>query len=445
MKSQKIRIGIVSLGCPKTLVDSEVVLGRLKDSPFEIARPGDESDVVLVNTCGFIRDAKAESIDAILKLGDQKKQGRILALIVMGCLVQRYAAELEKNFPEVDAFLGSGNYDRVVRVIRKVIGGQRPKELDQLGYLGTAKEKRVSLTSRFSRYLKISEGCDHACSFCMIPKLRGRFRSRRISDVITEARKLALDGAKEIILVGQDITGFGFDYARKLLLPELLHELESIEELRWIRLLYAYPHSVNEALIRQMANSKKICRYLDLPLQHISDKILKAMRRGFSRGKTIELIKRLRCEIPGLVLRTGFIVGFPGESEGDFRELLDFIKHTKFERAGVFKYSREEGSPAAKFRGQVSEKIKERRFHEAMRCQRKVALAVSRRHVGRELEVLIERRSGTEDGAWEARSYMDAPEIDTSVIVRSRMILREGTFKTVRITGTRDYDLIAEA
>lgn len=443
MKARKIRIGIVSLGCPKTLVDSEIVLGKLKDPRYALAGNVDESDVVLVNTCGFIRDAKDESIDVILRLIEYRRTGRIRALVVMGCLVQRYAAELAGNFPEVDAFLGSGDYNRITAILRSVGEGERSVILGHPGYLGKAREERIPLTPRYSRYLKISEGCDHTCSFCVIPKIRGKFRSRSIPDVVREACALVRTGAKELILIGQDITKFGCDYARKPLLPELLDALEPIPGLEWIRLLYAYPNSLNARMIAKIAGSGKICHYLDLPLQHISDKILTAMRRGGGRHRTVELIKKLRGEIPDLALRTSFIVGFPGETERDFGELLDFMAWAKFERAGVFRYSREEGSAAAAFPAQVSERVKDLRFHKAMSLQKKVAKNVSRRQTGRELRVLIEGKLAG-GNLWKGRSYMDAPEIDPHVIVESSRPLKTGAFYPVMITGAKGYDLVGK-
>ncbi len=439
---KKVRVGMVSLGCPKALVDSEIVLGALGESRVAIARRVEESDVVLLNTCGFIRDAKNESIDYILGLIEQKKRGRLRAVIVMGCLVQRYAAELQKNFPEVDAFLGSGDYDQLTRVLKSVLAGKRLTVTEHLGYLGKSDEARLTLTPKFSRYLKISEGCNHTCSFCAIPQIRGRFRSRTIADVEKEAKLLVQEGAKEIILIGQDTTQFGCDYAQKPMLSELLEVLERIDGLDWIRLLYAYPNSVSDALIRRIAESRKICHYLDLPLQHISDNILAAMRRGFNRQKTRELIRKLRSDIPDLTLRTSFIVGFPGETEKDFQDLLEFVSWARFERLGVFKYSREEGTRAAKMRPQVPEKVKERRYHELMTLQRGIAEEVSKRQVGREMNVLIEEKMVPD--TWKGRTVMDAPEIDPHVIVMSSLALRKGTFYPVRITGAKGYDLLGK-
>ncbi len=444
MSRNKVRIGIVSLGCPKALVDSEVILGKLQDARYRFVKDPGSSDVVLLNTCGFIKDAKQESIDAILRLIELKKKSKLLGLIVMGCLVQRHAEELKKEFPEVDAFVGSGDYQRIAAVLRKVTAGRKLVSVHSAGYLAVAGEKRVSLTPKFYRYLKISEGCNHTCSFCVIPMLRGKFRSRKIPDVVSEARALVKEGARELVLIGQDITKFGCDHTKKHLLPELLGELEAIQGLRWIRLLYAYPSSVTDALIRTMVRSSKICHYLDLPLQHINDRILAVMRRGFDKKKTVALIRKLRAAMPDLVLRTSFIVGFPGETEREFRELLDFMEEVKFERLGIFPYSPEEGSPAAVLPWQIPEKIKRVRYHRAMQLQQKIAREVQRRFLGKTLTVLAESKDAGSEHRWIGRSTADAPEVDGGVFIRSSKDLKPGNFYPVHITDTKEYDLVGE-
>lgn len=438
----KICIGIVSLGCPKTLVDSEIILGKIPRARFRLATRLEDSDIVILNTCGFIKDAKEESIDALLRLIEFKKEKKLTGLIVVGCLVQRYLKELEKEFPEVDAFVGSGDYQKIAQVLENVVAGKKQALVYHQGYLGCAEERRVSLTPRYFRYLKISEGCNHTCSFCVIPAIRGKFRSRRILDVIQEAQQLADEGARELILIGQDITKFGYDYAKKSLLTELLKELEGIKKIRWIRLLYAYPSSVTDELIRAMARSSKICHYLDLPLQHINDRILTAMRRGITKKKTVELIQRLRIAMPDLVIRTSLIVGFPGETEREFCELLDFMEEAKFERLGIFQYSQEEGSLAAKLSKQVPENIKENRYHEAMQLQQKIAREVNQRVIGRTFPVLIEARDKKTPRLWIGRSYMDVPDVDGNVLVQSAKPLKRGIFYPVTIKGTKDYDLL---
>ncbi len=442
--SQHLRVGVISLGCPKTLVDSEVILGKLQNAGYAKASSIDQSDIVLLNTCGFIKDAQQESVDTLLRLVEYKREGKILALIALGCLVQRFPDEIQSSFKDVDAFIGSGDFEKVPQILKKVLAGKRTTHLHHLGYLSRAGDSRVPLTPQHSRYLKISEGCNHTCSFCVIPSLRGRFRSRKISDVLQEAKQLAAEGAKELILIGQDTTKFGYDYAKKPLLPELLSELERIGGVRWIRLLYAYPSSVSDALIHMIATSKKICHYIDLPLQHISDKILHAMRRGMNKKKTVELIKKLRIAIPDLVIRTSFIVGFPGETEQDFRELLDFMDEMKFERVGIFTYSREKGSRAAKFPGQVPEPVKEARFHQAMLYQQAIVRRANRRLLGKTFDVLIEKRDAKKRDVWLGRSYMDAPEVDGNVIVCSSKTLKVGNFYPVQIKDAKEYDLVGK-
>jgi ribosomal protein S12 methylthiotransferase len=444
MNEKKVRVGIVSLGCPKTLVDSEVILGKVQGARYLVTRDIDQSDIVLLNTCGFIRDAKEESIDALLKLLELKKEKKLLGVIVVGCLVQRYSEELQKEFPEVDAFIGSGDYMRIAEVLKKVTGGQKFVSVHKAGYLAEADETRIALTPKHTRYLKISEGCDHACSFCVIPKLRGRYRSRRIADLVCEAKKLAEEGAKELVVIGQDITRFGCDYAGKSLLPQLLEALGSVREIKWIRLLYTYPSTLTDEMIRAVAVSKKICRYIDLPLQHISDKILKAMRRGNTKKQTVELIQKLRAMIPGVVLRTSFIVGFPGETDEDFEELLAFMREIKFERLGIFRYSQEEGSAAADFPDQVPETVKEARYHRAMQLQQEIAREVNRRYLGQELRVLVETQDEKDPSLWIGRSAMDAPEVDGSVLIRTQKEITVGKFYTAKITDTQDYDLVGQ-
>jgi len=441
---KKIRVGIVSLGCPKTLVDSEVILGKVQGAGYVITQDIDKSDVVLLNTCGFIQDAKQESIDALLKLLELKKEKKLLGVVVVGCLVQRYAEELQKEFPEVDAFIGSGDYMRIAEVLKKVTDRQKFVSVHKAGYLAGADETRIALTPKHSRYLKISEGCDHACSFCVIPKLRGRYRSRHIADLVQEAKQLVEEGAKEIVVIGQDITRFGWDYAGKSLLPQLLEALGAVRDLKWIRLLYTYPSTLTEEMIRAMGASRKICRYIDLPLQHISDKILMSMRRGTKKEETVELIQKLRAMIPEVVIRTTFIVGFPGETDEDFEELLAFMRETKFERLGIFRYSQEEGSAAAEFPDQVPEKIKEERFHRAMQVQQEIAREVNRRYIRKELRVLVETQDEKDPSLWTGRSAMDAPEVDGSVLIRTKKEITAGKFYTVKITDSQDYDLVGE-
>ena len=435
---------MVSLGCPKTLVDSEVILGKAHGARYSITTDINKSDVVFLNTCGFIKDAKEESIEALLKLLELKKEKKLLGVIVVGCLVQRYAEELQKEFPEVDAFIGSGDYMRIAEVLKKVEAGQKFVSVHKAGYLSDADEARIALTPKHSRYLKISEGCDHTCSFCVIPSLRGRYRSRHIADLLLEAKQLADEGAKELVVIGQDITRFGWDYAGKSLLPQLLEALGTVREVKWVRLLYTYPSTLTDEILQAIAKSKQVCRYIDVPLQHISDKILKAMLRGGTKLQAVELIRKIRAMIPEVVIRTSFIVGFPGETEEDFEELLAFMRETKFERLGIFKYSQEEGSAAAVLPDQIPEKIKEARYHRAMQLQQEIAREVNRRFVGREFRVLVETQDANDPERWTGRSAMDAPEVDGSVLIKTKKILTAGKFYTVKITDAQDYDLVGQ-
>ena len=439
-----LRIGMVSLGCPKTLVDSEVILGKAYGAQYTLTQDVNESDVVILNTCGFIKEAKEESIEALLKLLAMKKEKKLLGVIVVGCLVQRYAEELQKEFPEVDGFIGSGDYMRIAEVLKKVSDGLKFVSVHKAGYLADSDERRVALTPLHSRYLKISEGCDHTCSFCVIPSIRGRYRSRHIADLLLEAKMLAEEGAKELIVIGQDITRFGCDYAGKSLLPQLLEALGSVKGVKWVRLLYTYPSTLTDEILQAIAKSKQICRYIDLPLQHISDKILKDMRRGGSKLQAIELIRKIREMIPEVVIRTSFIVGFPGETEEDFEELLAFMRETKFERLGIFKYSQEEGSAAAVLPDQVPEKIKEARYHRAMQLQQEIAREVNRRFVGREFRVLVETQDPKDPERWTGRSAMDAPEVDGCVLITTKKTLTAGKFYTAKITDAQDYDLVGQ-
>ena len=431
----------MSLGCPKTLVDSELILGKLNPACYALAENVADCDLALVNTCAFIHDAQEESVDQILRLIELKKEGEIQKLIVLGCLVQRFPRELQKELKEVDAFVGSGEYDKIPEIVDRVVRGGRLAQIGPPGYLHTSGEARISLTPRHYRYLKISEGCEHTCSFCVIPSFRGKHRSRALKDVVREAQRLAEEGAREIILTGQDTTFFGYDTEGRFLLAELLKELNRIEDLRWIRVLYAYPSLVNDALIESMGSLEKVCHYLDMPLQHVSDRILKSMRRGTTRASTRALMQKLRKKIPDLAIRTTFIVGYPGETEKEFQELLNFMKEAEFERLGIFTYSPEAGSFAATLPGQVPEKIKSKRLEAGMLLQQKISRKVNRGVIGRDIEVLIEARD-EKPGVWTGRTYMDAPEVDGCIFVKTEENLRPGTFVKVHVTDSREYDLV---
>ena len=339
--SGTIRIGMLSLGCPKTLVDSEVILGKLDPAQYQIVPSVADCDIALLNTCSFIQDAQEESVERILELLELKKEKQIQAVIVMGCLVQRFPKDLKSQLKDVDAFIGSGDYAKIPEIVARVTAGQKVFSIGTPGYLATSGEARVALTPPHYRYLKISEGCDHRCAFCTIPSFRGNHRSRTIEDVVAEAERLVAQGAKEIILTGQDTTYFGRDHGGDFLLPELLRRLDQVPGLEWLRLLYAYPSCITEELMRTMRDAKHLCHYLDMPLQHASDRMLLAMRRGITKRRTQDLIRRFREIVPDLAIRTTFIVGFPGETEEDFEELLAFMSRMRFDRLGIFTYSRE--------------------------------------------------------------------------------------------------------
>ncbi len=440
--TKKWRVGLMSLGCPKTLVDSELILGKLDPRKFSIAQTVADCDVALLNTCAFIGSAQEESVDQILRLIELKKEGAIQKVVVLGCLVQRFPQDLQKELKEVDAFVGSGEYDKIPQIVERVIGGEQVAEIGVPGYLYTSAEARIALTPVYSRYLKISEGCDHTCAFCVIPSFRGKHRSRTLEDVVAEAERLVSEGARELILTGQDTTFFGYDLAGKFLLPDLLKKLNEIPKLKWIRILYAYPSLVSDALIDSIASLDKVCHYLDMPLQHVSDKILRSMQRGTRSDSTHKLITKLRRGIPDLALRTTFIVGYPGETEQEFRELLSVMEEVRFERLGIFTYSPEEGSLAATLPGQVSEKTKQKRLETGMLLQQKISAENNQRLLGRTLEILVEEK-GEEAGIWLGRTYMDAPEVDGTVFINAQQ-LTPGQFVSARIVGTREYDLVAE-
>ncbi len=433
----RTRVFLQSLGCPKNLVDSELMLGKAVQDGAEVVFDPDSADVVIVNTCGFIDDAKRESIETILELGRLKEGDPKKKLIVTGCLVQRYGSELQQELPEVDAFLGTGDFMRLPELLRQ------PTVADASPYRGAAHLlpdagiPRLRSGNFFTAYLKVSEGCDHTCSFCIIPKIRGRHESRTVDSVVSEAQALARDGVVELNLIAQDLTAYGRDRRDGSSLSTLLRELVKVDGLRWIRLLYNYPRFVTDDLLDTIAAEEKICPYIDIPLQHISDHMLRAMRRERD-GKAIRgLVSRLRERIPGVALRTSFIVGFPGESEQDFAELLEFIESTRFERLGVFSYSREEGTAAAELPGQVAEPIKRRRHRQLMRAQAAVAKQWNAEQVGRLLDVLV--CGDDEQGRFCGRLATQAPEIDGTVQLSGAAPV--GTIVPVRITGATTYDL----
>jgi len=417
----KTKVGMLSLGCARNLVDSEVMLGRLKKAGFKVVEEIEGADVAIVNTCCFIREAEEESIDIILKLCQLKQEGKINKIIVCGCLPQRYKSELADELKEVDAFVGAGG-------------------------LYTHNSPREFLTPQHFAYVKISEGCNHRCSYCIIPALRGRHRSRPLDSIIQEADKLFNRRAvSEIDLIGQDTTMYGQDLYGQGRIARLLAKVSKKAKGKWVRLLYAHPAHFSKELIRVIKEEPAVCKYIDLPIQHINDKILSRMKRGTSRKQILSLIDRLRKEIPGLCIRTTLIVGFPGETEAQFRELLRFIQDARFERLGLFKYSKEKGSLAYNFTAQIPQKIKQSRYEQALSLQQDICVEINQGFLGKTVCVLIDEQDAQDKDIYIGRSEYDAPEVDGCIYVHSKKKLKSGEFINVRITDTLEYDLVGEA
>lgn len=438
---------MVSLGCARNLVDSEVLLGHAAGAGLELVLEPADADVVVVNTCGFVEDAKQESIDTILEACRLKSEGRVRGVVAVGCLAQRYADELRAEIPELDAVLGISDYSGVPRLLRDLVSGRR-RHAAATADGGAPKSAasdldRVLLTPSSYAYLRISEGCDHTCTFCAIPKMRGRHRSKPPDVVVEEARRLAGQGVKELVVVAEDSTAYGLDLERRRLVVPLLRRLTEIEGIAWVRLMYAYPHTVQSELTALMAASEELVSYLDIPIQHVSGPMLRAMRRGVSAAQVKDVLWRLRDEVPGIVVRTTLIVGFPGETEEDFAELRDFVTDYRFERLGVFVYSPEEGTPAFDLPGRVPAEVAERRRDEIMRIQREICAARNSSLVGAELEVLVDGRAPDGSG-WIGRTRADAPEVDGVVHLPASAPLRSGELILARIVAADDYDLQAE-
>lgn len=436
-----MRIYFISLGCDKNLVDSEYMLGLLRDAGHTLTEDEQEAEAIVINTCCFIHDAKQESIETILEASAYKNTGKCRVLIVTGCLAERYRSEIAAEIPEVDVILGTSSFDEVVSVLSKAEHGERAEIYKELTYLPLPQTKRVNTTCGYTAYLKIADGCEKFCTYCVIPSIRGKYRSVPMERIIEEAEQLARDGAKELILVAQETTLYGVDLYGKKMLPELLRKLCAIEGPEWIRLLYCYPEEITDELITVMKEEKKICRYLDLPIQHASDTVLKRMGRRTTKKELVRLIRKLRREINGITLRTSLIVGFPGETEEEFSELLDFVKEIQFDRLGVFTYSKEENTPAAKMKGQITAREKRRRQKEIMELQQEIAFEHARQKIGKRYVAMIEGKMPG-DGVYLARTYMDAPNIDGYLFVESDEQYESGEFVKVRITGAKGYDLM---
>ncbi|HCC08307.1 MAG TPA: 30S ribosomal protein S12 methylthiotransferase RimO [Clostridiales bacterium] len=439
----KTRVAFVSLGCDKNLVDSEVMLGLINEAGYEIIQDEQEADVLVINTCAFIHDAKQESIENILELAEYKKTGNCKALIVAGCLGQRYHNEILTEMPEIDAIVGTLAYDKIVQVIQKTLSGDKVVCLEDINKKEIEGAPRIITTVGHYEFLKIAEGCYNHCTYCIIPKLRGSFRSKSMDSLVGEAEILVKNGVKELIIVAQDVTSYGVDFNGEYELPQLLRRLCKIEDLKWIRLLYCYPERISDELINTIKTEDKICKYIDMPLQHINDEILKKMGRNTTKDKIVKLITKIRLEIPDITLRTTFIVGFPGESKQNIKELREFIEETQFDRLGIFTYSEEEDTPAALLKPKVSTKEKERRKTELMQVQENIVERKATGLVGKVLEVVIEGKLQDED-VYMGRTYRDTPDVDGLVFLNSDKELMVGEFVQVRITESSGYDLVGE-
>ncbi|HYH00798.1 MAG TPA: 30S ribosomal protein S12 methylthiotransferase RimO [Terriglobales bacterium] len=477
----KPKVGFVSLGCPKNLVDSEVMMGMLSNAGAQITPSAEDADIIVVNTCSFIDSAKQESVDAILEMAQHKTSGRARKLVVAGCLVERYRDEIRKNIPEVDAVVGTGELENILRVagvepaananspftilsngtpertsraegdLREQQGRFSREEWDGAiadlpNYLYDENTPRLLATPKASAYIKIAEGCDHPCAFCIIPQLRGKFRSRRVESVVTEAKRLAQSGVREITLIGQDTTCYGEDLGLKDGLALLLERLAGIDDLRWVRFLYAYPNKITGKLLDVIASHEKICSYIDVPLQHASADVLKRMKRGGSADVYLRSIEKMRGTIPNLTVRTSFIVGFPGETDSNFEELCEFVRVAQFDWMGVFGYSDEEGAKAYKLADKVDLREIERRRKRLMQIQKQISKRNKKKLIGREIDVLVEGPSPETELLWEGRSEMHAPEIDGKLFINDfgeHEQIRPGELYRCQITEAHDYDLIA--
>lgn len=439
------KIGFVSLGCSKNLIDTEVMLGILKDHHMEMTEDLSEAHIIIVNTCTFIEKAKQESIDTILKVSEYKKTGACELLIVTGCLGQQYQEELLKEMPEVDALLGTGSWDRIWQAIEDAKRGQRPCYMDDVHHLYDDETSRLRTTPSYSAYVKIAEGCNNGCTFCIIPHVRGSLNSRPVESVVAEVEKLAADGVKEINLIAQDTTSYGVDLAGRSLLPDLLRRLVTIEGVRWIRLFYLYPHYFTDELMDLIVKEEKICSYVDLPLQHISQSVLERMNRRDSKEDVVTLMKKLTSHGRKLTLRSTFIVGFPGETEEEFDELCKFVEDTKFDDVGVFTYSREDGTPAALMEDQIPEDVKEERYHTLMAIQAKVSEERNQELEG-SLHTMLVERVEEENGVVQAvgRIEVQAPDVDGLTYLEDATGVAPGDMIPVRISQGFAYDLVAE-
>ncbi len=436
------KIGLVSLGCPKNLVDSEIMLGKLRDEGYEFVQDRSDAQIIIVNTCGFIDSAKQESINTIIEMAALKNTNCEM-LIVTGCLAERYRDMIFDEVPEVDAVLGTGSYGAITSVLREAYAGKRVSIYGDLNDTSYLDGERVVSTGNGYAYIKIAEGCDNCCTYCVIPLLRGSFRSRKMDSIINEAKKLVASGVKEIILVAQDTTRYGTDNYGKRMLVELLRRLSRLDGIQWIRLLYCYPEEIDDELIEEIAQNEKICKYLDIPIQHASDSILKAMGRRGRSSDISKLLEKLRSAVPGIIIRTTIIVGFPGETEADFKILSDFIEKYRFDRLGVFMYSKEEGTSASRMQQQVKAGVKRSRYEKLMRVQSQISAELNSNRLGKTYKVMVEGVS--EDGIfYYGRSYAESPDIDGLLYFTSTEPLEGNQMVNVKILDCGEYDLTGE-
>lgn len=444
MDKKSTKIGFVSLGCPKNQIDTEIMLHELMTAGYEITAEDIEADIIIINTCAFIESAKQESIDNILDIAWLKKNSKLKSIIVTGCLSERYRDEVLKEFPEVDAVLGVGSIHDINEAVEAVIRNERYKSYKPVCELKLGGD-RVVISPEYSTYLKVSEGCDNRCTYCAIPLIRGGMRSRLIEDIVSEAQNLVSMGAKELILIAQDTTGYGMDLYGEYKLSELIHEITVKTDVEWLRLMYCYPNKITDDLIAEIRDNPKVVKYIDLPIQHVTDRMLTAMNRHGGSDVVRSAVKRLRDSIPDIIIRTTAIVGFPGETDEDFESLCEFIKESKFDRFGAFTYSREEETPAYDLTNQIDEQVKQDRYDIIMQTQLTITEQLNQTKVGNVYDILCEGFDPVSESFY-GRSYMDAPETDGKVYFTSKQKLQnyEGTFIKVKITETLDYDLIGE-
>lgn len=437
-------IFFVSLGCDKNLVDSENMLGILNDHGYTITDSETDADIIIINTCCFINDAKEESIQTILEMAQYKKVGKLKALIVTGCLAERYKDEILKEIPEVDALLGTAAFTEIISVVEEVLEGKKYTYFADLKQLPKNKSKRILSAASHYSYLKIAEGCNKHCTYCIIPKVRGNYRSRPMEELIEEASYLVSLGIKELILVAQETTLYGMDLYGEKTLPTLLKKLCKIDGIEWIRLLYCYPEEITPELIKTISQEPKICKYLDIPIQHCSDRILKLMGRRTSKEDIINIVNQLRNDIPGITLRTTLITGFPTETDEEHEELLNFVKELKFDRLGVFTYSKEEDTPAALLKPQIKASVKKKRQKELMELQQSIVFEACSHRIGQIFDVIIEGRIVDQENVYVGRTYMDAPQVDGYIFINSENELISGEIIKAKVTGANNYDLIGE-